>query len=105
MTAVARGARRIELSHWAGVAAGLAVVALAARRAESPLHFVLLAGFSLVLVALATIDATTLLLPNRLTYPGIAAAVLVSGLWPDRSAWAALGGGGAGFGLMLVVFL
>lgn len=83
----------------------LAAVGLALHRAQSPLHFLLLAGASLLLVALAASDAATMLLPNRLMYPGIAAALLLAGAWPDHSIASALIGGAAGGAIMLALFL
>src|SRR5262249_46342794 len=73
--------------------AGVAVALLALRQATNPLHFALIAGFGALLAVLATWDAATMLLPNRLTYPGIVAALALCWAWPDHS-WAAsiLGG-------------
>jgi len=86
-------------------AAGAALVALAARRADSAPHFVLLAGFSLLLGALAISDARTLLLPNRLMYPGLVAALALAGAWPDHSLWSSLIGGLAGGAVMFALFV
>lgn len=86
--------------------AAMAVVSgLALRRAESPLHFALLAAASLLLVALAACDAKTMLLPNRLMYPGLAAALLLAGAWPDHSWLSSLEGAAAGGAIMLALFL
>lgn len=87
----------------AGVVALL--LPLAARRAEQPLHFTLLAAAIVALVALAVCDATTMLLPNRIMYPAIGAALLAAGLWPDHSFQASIAGGLAGFGVMLAFFI
>jgi leader peptidase (prepilin peptidase) / N-methyltransferase len=85
--------------------AGVLVSGLALHRAHSPLHFLLLGGASLLLVALAASDAATMLLPNRLMYPGIAAALLLAGAWPDHTLAASLAGGAAGGAFMLALFL
>ncbi len=84
---------------------GLAAIGLALHRAQSPLHFLLLAGASLLLVALAASDAATMLLPNRLMYPSLAAALLLAGAWPDHGAASALIGGAAGGAIMLALFM
>lgn len=96
---------QLDRTRLLGVAAAGLAVALAAHRADGVVHFLLLAGFSLLLVALAVEDAATMLLPNRLMYPGIVAALLVCGLWPDRSWLSSLEGGAGGFAIMLALFL
>lgn len=87
------------------LAAMLAVAGLALRRAESPLHFLMLAAASVLLVALAASDARTMLLPNRLMYPGLAGALLLAGAWPGHTWASSLMGGAAGGAVMLVLFL
>jgi leader peptidase (prepilin peptidase) / N-methyltransferase len=82
-----------------------AIVGFAVYRAENPLHFAMLASAALLLVALAACDLTTMLLPNRLTYPGLAAAVLLAGGWPDHSWISSLAGGAAGGAIMLALFV
>ena len=82
-----------------------AVTGLAVHRADNPLHFAMLASAGLLLVALAACDLTTMLLPNRLTYPGLVAAVLLAGAWPDHSWVSSLAGGAAGGAIMLALFL
>lgn len=96
---------RLDRSRLLALGAAAVATVLAARHAHSPLHFLLLAGFSALLVLLAVEDATTMLLPNRLMFPGIAAAALAAGLWPDHSWLSSLEGGATGFALMLVLFL
>lgn len=90
---------------YGGSAAALVVVALAAAHARSPLHFLLLVGFGVLLVALAACDAATLLLPNRLMYPALLAALALAGTWPDHSLASSLAGGLLGGGAMLAAFL
>ena len=82
-----------------------AVTGLAVHRAETPLHFAMLASAALLLVALAACDLTTMLLPNRLTYPGLTAALLLAGAWPDHSWISSLAGGAAGGAIMLALFI
>ncbi len=95
----------IRAPRWRDAAALLFVGTFALRRAESPLHALLLLGFSSVLVLLAAEDLHSRLLPNRLTLPAIAAAVLLAGAWPAHSWAASLAGGAAGFALMLAAYL
>ncbi|MCC6381986.1 MAG: prepilin peptidase [Dehalococcoidia bacterium] len=92
--------RRLVLIR-AGVAAGGALVALLALR---PGHYdigpaLLSAGFGLLLVLLASTDFERRRLPNRLTYPGVLAALAVCWAWPDRSAGDILLGGAFTIGL------
>ncbi|HEY8491950.1 MAG TPA: A24 family peptidase [Dehalococcoidia bacterium] len=61
----------------------------------------LAAAFGLVFLLLAATDLDRRLLPNRITYPGVAAALLASPLWTDRGPAEALLGAVLGFGLML----
>jgi leader peptidase (prepilin peptidase)/N-methyltransferase len=103
--AIALNRPKLDRERLLGLVAAVLAVVLAAHRAESVLHFLLLAGCSLLLVALAAEDAATMLLPNRLMYPGILAALLVGGLWPDQSLLATLEGGAAGFLIMLTLFV
>ena len=88
------------------VAAGLwaALLPLCAMHARSPLHFLLLAGFSSVLVMLAVCDATTMLLPNRLTYPAAIAALALGWAWPSHGFAATIAGGLAGYAIMFALF-
>ncbi len=94
-----------DRSALAVCAAALPVGLIAWQRAANPLHFVLLYGFSLLLIALAVCDATTMLLPNRLMYPGLLAALAAAGMWPDHSLPASLAGGLAGGTLMFVLYV
>jgi len=85
------------------LAAGAAV--LAAHRATGAAHFALLSGFAVLLVLLAVCDARSMLLPNRLIYPGLLAALLCAGAWPDHSWQSSLAGGAAAGAAMLVLFV
>ncbi|HZQ34387.1 MAG TPA: A24 family peptidase [Dehalococcoidia bacterium] len=88
------------------VATGIwaALLPLCALHAKNPLHFLLLAGFSNVLVMLAVCDATTMLLPNRLTYPAALAAIALGWAWPAHSFGATIAGGLAGYAIMFALF-
>jgi prepilin signal peptidase PulO-like enzyme (type II secretory pathway) len=86
------------------VATGLLWCA-AALRAIDPRHFVLMAAFGTALLALTATDFERHLLPNRLLYPALLLALVLSSAWPARPSFSGLFGGAAGFGLMLLVFL
>ncbi|HLZ70395.1 MAG TPA: A24 family peptidase [Dehalococcoidia bacterium] len=88
------------------IAAGVwaALLPLCVRQAHNPLHLVLLAGFSAVLVALAVCDATTMLLPNKLTYPAALAAIALGWAWPAHGFGATIAGGLAGWAIMFALF-
>jgi leader peptidase (prepilin peptidase)/N-methyltransferase len=94
-----------DRSVTAVLVAAMPALFLAWHRAESPLHCALLAGFSLLLVALAVCDATTMLLPNALMYPGLAVALLAAGARPDHSLSSSLAGGLAGGAIMFALFV
>ncbi|MGE5595747.1 MAG: prepilin peptidase [Hyphomicrobiales bacterium] len=78
-------------------AAGVLAIGLAFR----PDHYafgpaLLTAIFCLVLLVLSSTDFERKIIPNRLTYPAIVAAIAFCWAWPDRSAAdIALGGAGA----------
>src|SRR5581483_4367825 len=55
-------------------------------------------------IALAACDIATLLLPNKLMYPALVAAVALCWAWPDHTAVSSLLGGVIGGGIMLVAF-
>lgn len=61
-------------------------------RGRAPVEIGLAAGFSGVLAAIACVDLRCLAIPNRLVYPALAGALLVSGAWPDRGPAEALAG-------------
>jgi leader peptidase (prepilin peptidase) / N-methyltransferase len=93
------------LAVCAGSVTALAFLAAAGARAHSLEHFALLAGFGLLLVALGSCDLATLLLPNRLMYPGLLAGLLLCWAWPGHSAASSLAGGALGGLLMLAAFV
>ena len=84
-----------------GSAAGVVIVA----RAVDARHMALATAFSVVLLALVATDFERHLLPNRLMYPALAAAVTLCWAWPERSAVNSLAGGALGFAIMFVLFL
>ena len=83
-----------------------AVMALAIMlRGPAPLSLVLITVFSIVLLAFVGTDFERHLLPNRLMYPALTAAVIAALLWPDRTPFVSLAGGAAGFALMFILFI
>lgn len=88
------------------VAAGVwaALLPLCVAHAHNALHLGLLAGFAAVLVALAVCDATTMLLPNKLTYPAALIAIALGWAWPAHSFAATIAGGLAGYAIMFALF-
>ncbi len=68
-------------------------------------HAALTASFTVVLLALVGTDIERRLLPNRLMYPAIAAALMLSWAWPHQNAVHMLAGGAVGFAVMFVLFL
>ncbi len=84
-----------------GAVAGM-VIAL---RAVDIRHAVVVASFSTVLLAFVATDFERHLLPNRLMYPALAAAVALCWVWPGRGPASSLEGGALGLGLMFVLFM
>lgn len=60
---------------------------------------VLTAAFSLVLITLSSTDFDRRIIPNRLSYPAIAAAAALCWAWPDREASDIALGAGFGIGV------
>ena len=102
----AAGRKLLALRVFAAVSAAIAGV-LALR----PDHYdagpaLVTAAFALVLVVLSSTDFERRIIPNRLVYPALVAAVAVGWTWPDRDvadialgAAVALGAGAVLFGL------
>jgi len=86
------------------IAAGALLVVSAERAVNLP-QFLLMGLFGLALLALSATDFERRLLPNRLMYPCLVAALLLSWAWPHRSITSDLLGGVSGTVLMLVTFL
>ena len=94
----------VGLAERAGppVVAALVGAALLVRGRE-PVEAALAASFSAGLCALASADLRCMVIPNRLVYPLLAAALLGSGAWPDRGAAEALAGGLGALAVALAV--
>ncbi len=92
----AQGRRLLALRLFLGAAMGV-TGAVALRPGHYETGPALLAlGFAWVLCVLSSTDLERRIIPNRLTYPAIAAAALLAWAWPDRSLGASLAGGSIG---------
>jgi leader peptidase (prepilin peptidase)/N-methyltransferase len=76
---------------------GAAVGSTTAVHSADARHAVLIGVFGAVLLALTGTCYETQLLPNRILYPAIGAAVALCWAWPERSALESLAGGGVAF--------
>jgi leader peptidase (prepilin peptidase)/N-methyltransferase len=76
-----------------------------ALRAQGVRHFLLMAAFGTVLLALSATDFERHLLPNRVMYPALLAAFALSAVWPQRPPYSGVAGGLAGSAIMLALFL
>jgi Flp pilus assembly protein protease CpaA len=92
-------ARLLYLPLLGGVAFSVAAMAAEGRQ----LWLTLL--FALPLMALTAADLERRLLPNRIMYPALLAALLLGWVWPGREVVDVLIGGVAGFGVMFALFL
>ena len=97
--------RRLPAPLWYFPLAGAAASMLIALHAGGTRHAVLVALFASVLLVLAGTDFERHLLPNRLMYPALATALLLSWAWPERSVTSTLAGGAVGFLAMLLLFV
>jgi len=61
--------------------------------------------FAWVLCVQSSTDFERRIIPNRLTYPAIAGALLLAWAWPDRGAWDVWLGGGIGLAAGVTLFL
>lgn len=94
------------LAERAGVAVAAALVgAVLLVRGREPVEAALAAGFSAGLCALASADLRRMVIPNRLVYRLLAAAILASSAWPDRGVAQALTGGLGALAVALAVRL
>lgn len=87
---------------------GTAMVVLCAvayARAADPRQFLLMSVFGGALLTLTAADFERRLLPNRIMYPSLVAALILSWAWPHRPLWSGLEGGAVGALIMLGVFL
>jgi leader peptidase (prepilin peptidase)/N-methyltransferase len=71
----------------------------------SGVHLLLVLLFLPALLSLTAADFERRLLPNRVMYPTIVVALLVSWAWPDRNAFQSVAGGALGFGVVFVIFM
>jgi leader peptidase (prepilin peptidase)/N-methyltransferase len=102
--APASGRKAVLIRVLLAVASALAV-ALALRPDHyDPLPALLTAGFSVALLTLASTDFERRLLPNRLLYPTLLAAVVLCWAWPDRSLTAIALGLGFGVAAAVAIF-
>lgn len=92
------------LSLLVSLAMGI-VLGLLARSTGPGREFYIEAAYSILLVQIAAIDLDYRLVLNRLTYPGIAAAVALSPLLPGVGLYSALLGAGVAFLLFTVIEL
>ncbi len=83
-------------------AAGATAIAL---RVEDPRHAALAALFALPLLAFTATDFERHLLPNRMMYPSIVVAALLSWAWPGRSPLNVLAAGALAFALLFLLFV
>jgi leader peptidase (prepilin peptidase) / N-methyltransferase len=84
-TSPAEGRRLLFLRVFAALASA-AILALAFR----PDHYdlgpaILTAAFGLALIVISSTDFERRIIPNRVTYPAIVAALVLAWAWPDRS--------------------
>lgn len=61
--------------------------------------------YGAIFILIFVVDLEQGLILNVVVYPGMALAIALSPLWPGVGLWGALGGGGAGFALMLAIYL
>ena len=90
-------------------AAGGSAAAVAAALAFRPEHYdfgpaLLTALFALVLIVLSSTDFERRRIPDRLSFPAIAAALVLCWAWPDRDVIAILEGLGFAFAVGSAVF-
>lgn len=103
--APARGRKLLFLRLFAGLSSA-AVLALALR----PDHYdagpaILTAVFGLLLVVASSTDFERRIIPNRITYPAIVAALVFAWAWPDRSLADIALGGAVALGVAAALFL
>jgi leader peptidase (prepilin peptidase)/N-methyltransferase len=82
-----------------------ALFAAASLRAANLTQFLLMCLFGLALLLLTATDFERHLLPNRIMYPCLVAALLLSWAWPHRAPLSGLAGGAMGAVVMLAIFL
>ncbi len=92
--------------HWqrrlAVMAATAGLFGLAAARFDELAHVAIVATYASVLIVCAGTDLLSYRVPNVITYPAIAGAIVIGALLPDASFWEVLAGGGLAGGILLV---
>ncbi len=92
--------------HWqrrlAVMTATSGLFALTAARFDDPAHVAIIATYASVLIVCAGTDLLSFRVPNVITYPAIAGAILIGALMPDANIWEVLAGGGLAGGILLV---
>ena len=92
--------------HWrrrlAVMAATAVLFALAAMRFDELAHVAIVATYASVLIVCAGTDLLSFRVPNVITYPAIAGAIVIGALLPDTNMWEVLAGGGLAGGILLV---
>ncbi len=93
-------------SHWPRritvMAATAGFFALAALRYDEPGHLAIATTYVCVLLICAGTDLTSYRVPNVVTYPAIAGAIVIGALMPDADFWEVLAGGALAGGVLLV---
>ena len=92
--------------HWQRRLAVMATTAglfgLAAARFDELAHVAIVATYASVLMVCAGTDLLSYRVPNVITYPAIAGAIVIGALMPDANMWEVLAGGGLAGGILLV---
>ena len=84
------------------VCATAGLFAVIGARFDQPAHAAIVAAYVAVLFICAGTDALAYRVPNVITYPAIAGAVVIAALMPDADLLEALGGGGLAGGVLLL---
>ena len=84
------------------MAATAVLFALAAMRFDELAHVAIVATYASVLIVCAGTDLLSFRVPNVITYPAIAGAIVIGALLPDTNMWEVLAGGGLAGGILLV---
>ena len=84
--------RRVWARRLLIVAATVGLFALAGARYDEPLHVAIVAVYICAFIVCAATDLLVYRVPNVITYPAIAGALVVAAVMPDASLPSALGG-------------
>ena len=96
-TSAAAWARRLLV-----VCATAGLFAVIGARFDAPGHAAIVAAYVSALLVCAGTDVLAYRVPNVITYPAIAGAVIIAALMPDADLLAALAGGGLAGGVLLL---